>query len=301
MDLWFVVAAAAAGYLAKYWQNVSRDNLSKLSSKGPNIEKSESPSSSFCSLAQRKNLDKDVSMDKRKVLDHSYSDRHESDGVSVAEVASTGKIDSEKLGGSGNYEYCDLLSISTLPPILLHGENLEESGLNGDIVDDSGNPSTLDMGYFHGSGMHRSSLRYKHSHRHFVKPQNSFESCLMAELHPKHMKMEEFVLSPLPSPSIPTVRPLHVTDGSWIINRASSDFGSARFRIDSNMLHNEAHSGKCENVLGVPPLPQISSLDVPKKMKFKSGNGQVGRLSSSSNFSNGSLFRTQGSMFYSSF
>ncbi|KAJ0106410.1 hypothetical protein Patl1_18899 [Pistacia atlantica] len=273
MDLWFVAAAAAAGYLAKYWQNVlrdrDRDSLSELSSK------------------------------RRKVLDRSYSDRRASDGVSDAEVASASKIDSEKHGSLGNYENCNLLSISTLPPRLLHDENLEGNecgnGLNGDIVDNSGNPSTSDMDSFHGSARHISSLRNKHSHRHFVKPLNSLESCLMAQLYPKHIKMEEYVLSPIPSPSLPTVRPLFVTDGNRIISRASSEFGTARFRTENSKLHKEVYSGKNENVLGVPPLPQIGSLNVPKKMKFKSVEGRVGKSSSSSNYTDGSLFRSQGS------
>lgn len=299
MDLWFVAATAAGGYLAKYWQNVlkNRDSLSEFSLQGSNLEKPESPTCPSHRLARRKNLDKDVSMDEGKVVDQSYSDRRESDGVSDAEVASASKIDSEKHESLVYYENCNLLSMSTLPPRLLHGKspdgNEGGNGSNNGIIDNYGSPSTSDVGSFHGSTRHKGSLRTKHSHMYFVKPLSSLESCLMAQLYPKDMKMEEYVLSPLPSPSMPTVRPLHVTDGSQIISRATIEFGSARFRTDSNELHKDVYSGKNENVLGVSPLPQIRSLDAPKKMKAKSGKGHVGRLRNSSKFSDGSLFQSQ--------
>ncbi|KAJ1375271.1 Valyl-tRNA synthetase [Sesbania bispinosa] len=65
MDLWVVVAATGAGYLAKYWNKISRDGDSSyhLSSEGSYFENPESPSCplSFLKQAQRGELGKDVS------------------------------------------------------------------------------------------------------------------------------------------------------------------------------------------------------------------------------------------------
>lgn len=299
MDFWVVVGAAAAGYIAKYWQNISRDrdSLSKLSSKGSNFEKPELPSCPFRRLTRRKKLDKDVSMDERKVAEERYADPCEQVGGSAVEVASANEFNGEKLESLGNYDDCNLLSLSSLSPGFLPSENLKgnecESGLSGDTGDNLSNP----MGSVHIYARNKSSLRTKSSYRHFVKPLNSLESCLMAQLYQNHAKTEEYVLNSLPSPIPPTIRPLFVTDGSQIISRASAELHNARMSNDDYKLYKEVCFRKNENLLGVPPLPQIGSLDFPKKMKFKSGKLWVGRLRSSGKFGDGSLFHSQGGMF----
>lgn len=302
MDLWVVVGAAAAGYIAKYWQNLSmdRDSLSELSSKGSNFEKPDLPSCPIRRLVQRKKLHKDASTNQGKVSDEGYKDTCERGGGSAIEVASTSEFDGENLESLGNYENCNFLSISTLPSGFLPSDNLEgndcDSGLSGDIGGNDQNPSTNEMGSFHGSARNKSYLSSKISYQHLIRPLNSLESCLMAQLYQKHTKMEEYVLSSLPSPSKPTIRQLFVTDGSQIISRASTEFHNVRERVDDYKLYKEACLEKNENLLGVSQLPQTGSVDFPKKMKFKSGKGRFGRLSISSKYSDGSYFHSQGAI-----
>lgn len=301
MDLWVVVGAAAAGYIAKYWQNLSmdRDSLSELSSKGSNFEKPDLPSCPIRRLVQRKKLHKDASTNQRKVSDEGYKDTCERGGGSAIEVASTSEFDGENLESLGNYENCNFLSISTLSSGFLPSDNPKgndcDSGLSGDIGGNDQNPSTNEMGSFHGSARNKSDLSSKISYQHLIRPLNSLESCLMAQLYQKHTKMEEYVLSSLPSPSKPTIRQLFVTDGSQIISRASTEFHNVRERVDDYKLYKEACLKKNENLLGVSQLPQTGSVDFPKKMKFKSGKGRFGRLSISSKYSDGSYFHSQGS------
>lgn len=301
MDLWVVVGAAAAGYIAKYWQNLSmdRDSLSELSSKGSNFEKPDLPSCPIRRLVQRKKLHKDASTNQRKVSDEGYKDTCERGGGSAVEVASTSEFDGENLESLGNYENCNFLSISTLSSGFLPSDNLKgndcDSGLSGDIGGNDQNPSANEMGSFHGSARNKSDLSSKISYQHLIRPLNSLESCLMAQLYQKHTKMEEYVLSSLPSPSKPTIRQLFVTDGSQIISRASTEFHNVRERVDDYKLYKEACLEKNENLLGVSQLPQTGSVDFPKKMKFKSGKGRFGRLSISSKYSDGSYFHSQGS------
>ncbi|KAL5813377.1 hypothetical protein ACOSQ3_024137 [Xanthoceras sorbifolium] len=297
MDMWVVAATAAAGYMAKYWQNLSRDRDSSLevASKDSNPEKPE-PSCPFRRLARRKKLDKDVSTDRRKILDQRYADTCELDGVSAAEVASASGYEGDIRGSFANSDSCNVLSISSLPPEFLPSDNLKGNEFgNGYSGDSSDNPYAGEMSSFYVSARKRSSLRTKNLYQHSVKPLTSLESCLVAQLYQKHSEMEEYVLSSLPSPSTPTLRPLFVTDGSRIISKASGEFLSARIRIDNGKLHNEAYLENNEIVLGVPPLPKVGSLDLPKKMKSKSGKGRCGRLSGSSKFGDGSYLRLQGS------
>lgn len=300
MDLWVVIGAAAAGYIAKYWQNLSmvRDSLSELS-KGSNFEKPDLPSCPIGRLVQRKKLHKDVSTNQRKVSDHGYKDTCERGDGSAVEVASTSEFEGENLGSLGNYENCNFLSISTLPSGFFPSDNLKgnecDSGLSGDIDGNYQNPSTIETGCFHGSARNKSYLSSKISYQHLIRPLNSLESCLMAQLYQKHTKMEEYVLSSLPSPSKPTIRQLFVTDGSQIISRANTEFHNVRIRADDCKLCKESCLEKNENLLGVSQLPQIGSVDFPKKMKFKSGKGRFGRLSISSKYNDGSYFHSQGS------
>lgn len=302
MDLWVVVGAAAAGYIAKYWQNLSmdRDSLSELSSKGSNFEKPDLPSCPIRRLVQRKKLHKDASTNQRKVSDEGYKDTCERGGGSAVEVTSTSEFDGENLESLGNYENCNFLSISTLSSGFLPSDNPKgndcDSGLSGDIGGNDQNPSTNEMGSFHGSARNKSDLSSKISYQHLIRPLNSLESCLMAQLYQKHTKMEEYVLSSLPSPSKPTIRQLFVTDGSQIISRASTEFHNVRERVDDYKLYKEACLEKNENLLGVSQLPQTGSVDFPKKMKFKSGKGRFGRLSISSKYSDGSYFHSQGAI-----
>ncbi|XVF11792.1 hypothetical protein REPUB_Repub08aG0058400 [Reevesia pubescens] len=125
----------------------------------------------------------------------------------------------------------------------------------------------------------RSSLKTKYSYGHLLKPLSSLDSCLMAQLYMQHVKMEEYILSSLPSPPTPILRPLLITDGSRIISRASGDFSNGSNGTGDGKLHDKATFENSGYAFGIPPLPKIKSLDLPKKLKFKRGNGCIGRLS----------------------
>ncbi|KAK9996246.1 hypothetical protein SO802_020932 [Lithocarpus litseifolius] len=292
MDFWVVAVAAGAGYLAQYWQNISKRNrfsLPELSSGDSNCGKPDSPGRSFHRLARRQKLADDVSTDGKRVSNGRLSDMYQVDSASAVEVASTSGFDGEKLGCTGEYEDRNLLYVSSLPPGCSTNENVleHEAGnkVSGDISDNYEYlPSPL--GSFHGPSRNRSSLRSKCSNRQFIKPVSSLESCLMAQLYKVHAEMEDYVFSFLPSASTPTMRPLFVSDGSQILNRAYGHSFSAQIGFKENKGHNGAYLEKNENLYGIPPL------EFTKKMK-KTRKGRSGRLSSSIKLVNGKRIHSQ--------
>ncbi|XP_004301115.1 PREDICTED: uncharacterized protein LOC101299590 [Fragaria vesca subsp. vesca] len=281
MDLWVVAAAAGAGYLTKYWQKLSRerdkDGLLHFSFGDANLEKSESPTSSFRRHGDRK-----------PVLGERVADINIWGGVSDTEVASTSGYDGEKLASLVSYQHCNLLSLSNISPVdQANSNDLDDN--TGGVVPKSSNG---EKGSFHVPLRNRRSLRTEHSHGHIVKPLNSLESCLMAQLYKEHA--ESSVLT-LPSPSAPSMRPLIVSDGSRIISRANGDHFSAEIGIEENKLHMEDRLKANENASGIPPLPKLGSLDLPKKMKIETAKGQTERSSSSSHMASGKHLHIQGS------
>ncbi|XWS37272.1 hypothetical protein CRYUN_Cryun19dG0029100 [Craigia yunnanensis] len=283
MDSWLV---AAAGYFAKYWQNLSRgrNDFPEFSSVDSRIEKAETGKGPFCKFARRRKLQEDVSLEGREVSDKKVSDIYGLNVASAAEVDSTSGFDGEKVGSLGNHTDCNVISLSNLAPGFLTNENLTENQCGkGPDADSSGNstkPSIARMDSFNEPMRKRSSLKTKYSYGPLLKPLSSLDGCLMAQLYMQHVKMEEYILSSLPSASTPTLRrPLLITDGSRIISRASGDFSNGSNRTGDSKLHNEATFRKSGYVFGIPPLPKIKSLDLPKKFKLKRGNGGDGRLS----------------------
>ncbi|XP_011006581.1 PREDICTED: uncharacterized protein LOC105112549 [Populus euphratica] len=276
MDLWVVGAAAAAGYIAKYWQNLSKHRASslELSSGTSTCEKPETSSSPFHKLIRRKQPE-DTLTKGRHFSDGGFSDMYHLDGASDTEAPSTSSF-GERIVRLRNYDDCNVLSMSSIPPGFSVNENLKENedgnGLNDNMDDNSSNPYTGEFDSFHCSG--KNSLRTKHSGSHVVKPFSSLDSCLMAQLYKEHARMEEYVLSALRSPST-IMKPLLITDGTQIISRADRDSLSAQIARDNNRWHKE------EIVCGVPPLPKIGFSDHLKKIKSKSGKRQTERLSSS--------------------
>lgn len=276
MDLWVVGAAAAAGYIAKYWQNLSKHRASslELSSGTSTCEKPETSSSPFHKLIRRKQAE-DTLTNGRHFSDGGFSDMYHLDGASDTEAPSTSSF-GERIVRLRTYDDCNVLSMSSLPPGFSVNENLKENedgnGLNDNMDDNSGNPYTGELDSFHCSG--KNSLRNKHSGSHVVKPFSSLDSCLMAQLYKEHARMEEYVLSALRSPST-IMKPLLITDGTQIISRADRDSLSAQIASDNNRWHKE------EIVCGVPPLPKIGFSDHLKKIKSKSGKRQIERWSSS--------------------
>lgn len=276
MDLWVVGAAAAAGYIAKYWQNLSKHRASslELSSGTSTCEKPETSSSPFHKLIRRKQAE-DTLTSGRHFSDGGFSDIYHLDGASDTEAPSSSSF-GERIVRLRTYDDCNVLSMSSLPPGFSVNENLKENedgnGLNDNMDDNSGNPYTGELDSFHCSG--KNSLRTKHSGSHFVKPFSSLDSCLMAQLYKEHARMEEYVLSALQSPST-IMKPLLITDGTQIISRADRDSLSAQIASDNNRWHKE------EIVCGVPPLPKIGFADHLKKIKSKSGKRHNERSSSS--------------------
>lgn len=276
MDLWVVGAAAAAGYIAKYWQNLSKHRASslELSSGTSTCEKPETSSSPFHKLIRRKQAE-DTLTNGRHFSDGGFSDMYHLDGSSDTEAPSTSSF-GERIVRLRTYDDCNVLSMSSLPPGFSVNENLKENedgnGLNDNMDDNSDNPYTGELDSFHCSG--KNSLRTKHSGSHVVKPFSSLDSCLVAQLYKEHARMEEYVLSALRSPST-IMKPLLITDGTQIISRADRDSLSAQIASDNNRWHKE------EVVCGVPPLPKIGFSDHLKKIKSKSGKGQNERSSSS--------------------
>lgn len=276
MDLWVVGAAAAAGYIAKYWQNLSKHRASslELSSGTSTCEKPETSSSPFHKLIRRKQAE-DTLTNGRHFSDGGFSDMYHLDGSSDTEAPSTSSF-GERIVRLRTYDDCNVLSMSSLPPGFSVNENLKENedgnGLNDNMDDNSDNPYTGELDSFHCSG--KNSLRTKHSGSHVVKPFSSLDSCLVAQLYKEHARMEEYVLSALRSPST-IMKPLLITDGKQIISRADRDSLSAQIASDNNRWHKE------EVVCGVPPLPKIGFSDHLKKIKSKSGKGQNERSSSS--------------------
>jgi hypothetical protein len=276
MDLWVVGAAAAAGYIAKYWQNLSKHRASslELSSGTSTCEKPETSSSPFHKLIRRKQAE-DTLTNGRRFSDGGFSDMYHLDGASDTEAPSTSSF-GERIVRLRTYDDCNVLSMSSLPPGFSVNENLKENedgnGLNDNMDHNSGNPYTGELDSFHCSG--KNSLKTKHSGSHVVKPFSSLDSCLMAQLYKEHARMEEYVLSALRSPST-IMKPLLITDGTQIISRADRDSLSAQIASDNNRWHKE------EIVCGVPPLPKIGFSDHLKKIKSKSGKRQNERWSSS--------------------
>ena len=76
MDSWFVAATAAAGYFAKYWQNLLRDRngFPEFSSVDSRIGKAETEKGPFLKFARRRKLQEDVSSEGREVSDKKVSD-----------------------------------------------------------------------------------------------------------------------------------------------------------------------------------------------------------------------------------
>ncbi|XP_068306319.1 COP1-interactive protein 1 [Pyrus communis] len=299
MDLWVVAAAAGAGYLTKYWQNISKngdkDGLLNLPFGDANLDKSESSRHPLHRLGHRKNVGDDVSTDRKKA-----SNAYLLESSCGTEVASTSGYDGEKLGDLVKYKDCNVLSLSHMSPVYSGNENENGDGawISHDIDDSTGatlpKSSSGERGSYHVHLKNKSSIRTKRSYGHVIKPVNSLESCLVAQLY-KERAEEEHVLT-LPSPSSPSMRPLFVTDGNRIISKASGGHFRSQIGIEENKLHKEANLETNENACGVPPEPKLGYLDLPKKMTIKTGKGRHGKLSSASKLVNGKHLHSEGSL-----
>ncbi|XP_057950637.1 uncharacterized protein LOC131145517 [Malania oleifera] len=300
MDLWVFLAATGAGNLVKFWQNLSNDkgSFKEAFSGGSDVKEPGANSSiqhlcdkscPFGRLAWSRRLHEDASMVGDVVFDGRVSDVSCTSGASAAEAASTSGLDGEKLLYFDNYDGYNACSISSLPLELSRNESLQDNRFGirpgGDIEDLSSNLltkySTEGIGSFWSSSRTRYSLRSRRSHMHFVRPLSSIESCLLAQLYKENTEIKDYVLSFLPSKSVPPLRPLFVTDGSQIINRANGDSLNAQVETDENNEHKETYVEENKNIFGVPLLQKIVSMVFPRKTEHMTGKGQRGRLNTS--------------------
>lgn len=300
MDLWVVAAAAGAGYLAKYWNKISKDGDSsyRLSSEDSNFENPESSSCPFSLLKQARKgeLGKDVSLDRR-------ASKGKSSDVDLPDDLVTGEVASN-IRHFQNYSNSDVLSISNLVVPLSQSDGnfknfedgIEQSsnigGNHGFFVPDS----SAKVVPVHNSSGHKTFLRTRNLSGHISKPLNSLESCFMAQLYKEHAKIEEYVFSPLSSPST-TTRSLLVSNGSQIINQANDIPLSASFGIKEYKLHKDASQVRDENVFGIPSLPKLRTSNEAKKMKLNAFTGRSRRLSSSGDLFSGKLIHTHCGIF----
>ncbi|XP_028763566.1 uncharacterized protein LOC114721851 [Neltuma alba] len=285
MDLWVVAAATGAGYLAKYWNRISKNSDStfqlSLSSEDSKVENSESLGCSFARQGWKDGLGKDFS-----------SNVYLLDSPSAGELDSTAirGLDSEKIRGLRTYSKNSVVSLSSLSLPISPNENYKdiEDVQSSNIDSNYGfqfSDSSAESGCNYYSAGSKISLRTRHLHGHFIRPVSSLDSCLLAQLCMEHAKLEEYVFSSRSSPSTAT-RSFLVSDGSRIISRKSIDSSSSLIQSEECKLHEKDFHEKDENVFGIPSFPKFGSLEDPKKMKIKVGKGRSGRLSLSNNLYN---------------
>ncbi|RWR72887.1 pericentriolar material 1 protein [Cinnamomum micranthum f. kanehirae] len=305
MDVWIVAAAAGAGYLAKYWQNVlkEREALSEPPLGNSINEKSRSDlsmgnqpvypdwmeprmsggSEQSCFSAKRiqRHSGEEASSNGEDIplnLVERHTDTLCLDAPSslAIEIASTSWTDGVPLPDSVKDEESNAFSFSTSRPPFFSSNNEQD----GYIINDKYGYEPNDQPYLlqphiyprkTGTGYDfrrdRSSLNCKWSLGHSVKPRNSLESCLIAQLYKENIEVEEYVYSSLPLPPAPILRPLIITDGNQVISKASYVSLSGRFESGQHMLHTEngENSRGQETADGVLPLPHVGLIELPRK------------------------------------
>ena len=299
MDIVVVAAFAGAGYLAKYWKKrlENGDTSYHLSSEDSNFEKAESFSSPLTSLKQprRREKGKDVFLDRRG-SDEMFSDASSLDGPSTGDVASYRGFNCEKIRHFQNYNESDFLSISNLAvPLSPYDDNFkDDSDGNEQNTSSFGNHGFFRPEFsakvipIHNSFGQKTFLSTRRFPKHVSRPLNSLESCFMAQLYKEHAKMEEYVFSPLSSPST-TTRLFRVSNGSRILNREDDTLISALTGSKERKLH-KAGREKDNNVVGgVPCLPKIGSLNDTRNMKLDAVHGRSRRSSFSDDLFSGKL------------
>ncbi|GAB4860878.1 hypothetical protein Ancab_036038 [Ancistrocladus abbreviatus] len=312
MDLWFVAAAAGVGYLAKYWQNISQDregllaldsgsSLAAKPESQPSIEQIHDKTSSLHKLAQRKSGQQaSTDTDDENFSDGRFMGTIQLDNPLSAEVPSTSGFDAENQEFLRNCEEHNLLCLSKYPTVPNYDKGQEfgdGNRSNGDVGNTAANMlerSTWGMGMSHGFKRGQSSLRSRRSHWQFLKPLNSLESCLTAQMYKEHAEMEEYVLSPFRSPCIPTLRPFYVADGSRIISKSSDDSFAVWFNNDKEKSQKESHLKANKEPSGLPHLPKIASAELSWKRKDKKGNDQTKKPPSLNNLIKEVQFHSQG-------
>ncbi|CAN0876931.1 hypothetical protein LINGRAHAP2_LOCUS11574 [Linum grandiflorum] len=236
MDIWVfgAAAAAAARCIANQWKPNSKSGTD-FSTEVSSCEKSEIPSCRISRLLCRSKLPKDSVASQSVGLDD-RSDAYSIDGYSETGAASA----------SGYVENQD----QNAP---LAGA----SDLTADMINYTVKQCSGGMDFNNGARGNKSSMRTRYPRSRLIRPINSLESCLIAQLWNEHTEMEEYVFRALPSPST-AVRPLVVTNGSQVISRSSLDYASNRSGVNRE-----------ETVYGVPPLPKFGCSNLAKDGKSR--------------------------------
>lgn len=332
MHNWFVSAAVGARCLAKYWQNVlkEREGLSEplpqnlaneksgcvplvsnesVQKQGVELGRLGSPYRSHLFRKRvQKQSDEEASSNSEGIssnVDERFSEISHLDvlGSSANEMTSTGKAGDEAFFNSGNYGESNVSSFSSLWPPFVRDDNHLNDGDASHVSGSEPNsqPHLLQPklynnknGVVYEFGRGRSSSNCKWPRGYSVKPRNSLESCLIAQLYKEQEKVEEYVFSSLPLLSAPVMRPLVVTDGNQIISKATYDLPIRQ--VESRHVSLQAENtvglrGK-ESEYGVCRLPDTGLIKLPKREKRRSNtlNARQSRKHSRSQGSSGGIF-----------
>lgn len=286
MDLWVVAAAAGAGYLGKYWQNFSSERQgSSLSLSG------ESEPRNLLQLIQKRNGPFRKLKQKQLVIDDILDRENFGDiGDLATGVASTSDFDGAESTG-------------------LHTKENEEmgNGIKGkaEFSGNFDNPTDILTTQEIRFKPHE-AFRSRRPRGYSTKPLDSFESSFASLLYGEHENMKEYESSSLPSPYILAVRPLLVTDGSRVNSRPAGGSFNAEMQFESG--RKKFHKGEGnrleenEILLGLPPLPSIGSLQLPRKLKQNvKKRREVQRLSSPTIRASSEALHSQGSNLFTCF
>ncbi|KAI8021288.1 hypothetical protein LOK49_LG03G00601 [Camellia lanceoleosa] len=298
MDLWVVAAAAGAGYLAKYWQNLSGENglsdgnsIRRQSKSQYLLQQMQDQNSPVC-RSVRKGLGGDVSLGgehDESVLDWTFHELDRHGGSLAAGNASTSDSDAKVLANVGNYENYNVLMTKNFPPGFQGKEIFQDNAIGiGEKNEGFDNFGDALLGFETYRLAKSKPLRSRRSREFSVKPLNPLESYLTAQLYREQAQKDEFEFSSVPSPLTPTVRPLLVTDGNLIISRDFSDsFGYKLKNKGGISLEEDSNT-----LLGTNSSQVIGLVELPRKPEQRRGKRQ---WSSSNTGLPGGPFHSQGS------
>ncbi|KAG9151940.1 hypothetical protein Leryth_002200 [Lithospermum erythrorhizon] len=249
MDLWVVAAAAGAGYIAKNWQNSSiGDKESSDEMFLRNSIHGQSNSSNFLDQIREKTCPvRLLSRRRRKreaFLQQVADVLERNGGRDVSEtMASTSHSQFSQNGGMDEYGVNwferERLTQSTESV----NADCSNCGIcSGDVGVDEYNVHWSERGNISGSKefvvVDRNSTAYRlkkdarlmnrRRHEYFIRPLDTSESCIAAQICRECEEEEEDAYSSTPLKPTTMLRPLLVTDGSRVISRASIDSSVVR-------------------------------------------------------------------------
>ncbi|XP_073299690.1 uncharacterized protein [Primulina huaijiensis] len=282
MDVWFVAAAAGAGYLAQRLKNINRGKHKLLSSKNLNVVKQEVPAVLPKIEDNKYQLHRVLSSENLGKCDCTEKEWACQDAFGP-EMVSTDEFQGETLAE-------DTSSSATV--LSNTGGNCGDGVILDDIADDSlPQPSTIEMGFSYDFRRNRSSIRSRQINRQFIKRRTSLERCLMAQLLEEHAETEEN-MSSVNLSNKPTMRPFHVTGESSLIRREPCASCNAAWR---HKLLKETHLEENNDVLGVIRMLHAVPMESQENTKARTEKNRTLRRNNSSTTMNGNHKIAQGS------